>query len=259
MSRFLLAASFLLLLQPADAQHLVTLAEVLNSKEDCGIIAKEQAKYLNSFYTGKVDIADELINGREYVPYYFKCRLKPLLYDEIKRTGTLIFNGRKYSGLKLEYDTFLDQLIYSDSTKLIDDKIFKLAMNKDPVDEFALYLPNDSLKFRHFRGGKDSKFNLPDGFYEVIYDGKSKLIIKHQSFLVEKDGMYEYRYTPAEYLMTGASFIRVKSSSGFLRMFGNESGTVKKYMRTNKIHFRLADKDQIAAVIKYYDKLAAGK
>jgi hypothetical protein len=235
----------------------VTLSEVSDVRPDLGTVSGNQLRYLNSFYVEKVNIADELINGREYVPYYFKVRVKPLLYDEISRTGSLVFNGRTYTNLRLEYDTFLDQLIYSDSTKLIDDKIFKLALNKDPVDEFSIYLANDSLRFRHFRTGPGSSFNLPDGFYEVVYDGMTKCIIRHQSFIIESDGMYEYRYTPAEYILTEGKFVRVKSSSQFIRIFGSRSGEVRKYMRTNSIKYRLADKNEIAAVLNYYDKLAA--
>jgi hypothetical protein len=231
----------------------MTLADALNEKPDYNVISELQKSYLNSLYVRRVDVADELINGREYVPYYFKCKIKPLLFDEKKRTGSLVFNGRRYYNLSLEYDTYLDQLIYYDSTKLINDKLFKIALNKDPVDTFSLIFKDDSMTFRYFTAVKESTFNLPDGFYEVVYDGKSKCLIKHQSFLVEKDGLYEYRYTPAEYVMVGESFLRVRSGKAFVKLFGNDSDAVRKYMRTNKVHYRRAGKHEIATVLRYYD------
>jgi hypothetical protein len=259
MSRFLLAALFLSLLVPVNAQKFLTSTDSAIDKSEYNLISDLQISYLNAFYDGSVDIADELINGREYVPYYLKCKIKPLLLEEKERTGSLTFKGRKYTNLKLEYDTFLDQLIYSDSTKLINDRLFKIALNKDPVDGFTLIFGADSMIFKHFRSDDGGKFNLADGFYEVVYDGNSKYIIRHQSFLVEKEGEYEYRVIPAEYALVGDRFSRVRSSGSFVKLFGKDSDAVRKYMRTNKVHYKSADKNEIAAVMRYYDSLVITK
>ena len=226
------------------------------SNTDLETISHYQSAYLDSLYFGRVNNANELINGREYIPYYFKCRIKPLLFEDMKRNGSMLFNGRKYNDLTLEYDTYLDQLIYSDSSKLIDNKIFKIEMNKDMVEEFRLYFKYDSMVFRHFRTGTGSWFNLEDGFYEVVYDGASKFIIRHRSLPVEQDGMYEYRSVPSKYLQTTSNFSRVRSARSFVKMFGTYSGRVRQYMRTNRIHFPRAGKKEVAAVLKYYDSLA---
>jgi hypothetical protein len=255
MFRFYPVVIFLYLINPLNAQQVVTFADAFREKLDNNSVSAQQKSYLNSLYVSEVDIADELINGREYIPYYFKCKIRPLLFEEKKRSGSLVFNGRGYYNLSLEYDTYLDQLIYSDSSKLINDRLFKIALNKDPVDAFHLNFRDDSMTFRYFTVIKDRTFNLADGFYEVVYDGKSKCIIKHQSFPVEKDGLYEYRYTPAEYVMVGKSFTRVRSGKTFIRLFGKDSDAIRKYMRTNRVHFRRANKHEIAAVLRYYDAM----
>jgi hypothetical protein len=218
-------------------------------------IRARQVKRMNEIYSSHVNNADELINGREYVPYYFKCREKPLLYEDVKRTGSVILNGRKYDNLNLEYDTYLDQLIYSDYSKLIDDKIFKISLNKDLISEFRLYFEHDSLAFMNLRSDRNHKSDLPDGFYEIIYNGRSSYIIKHQSVYIENEGAYEYRYTPVCYISTGGDFIRIKSASGFRKAFGDRSDAIRKYMRVNGISYRSALRNEIAAVMKYFDSI----
>src|ERR1035437_9076958 len=172
-------------------------------KNNSGIILDYQKVYLYNLYHQKVEDIDALIDGRDYVPYYNRSKIKPLLLKDKKRSASLTFNGRKYDNLTLDYDTYLDELIYSDSSKFINDVMFKIALNKEPVDGFSLFPGNDTLIFRHFIPGGTMKFNLPEGFYEVIYDGKTKYIRKHQSLPLEKDGIYEYVYSAYDYILVG--------------------------------------------------------
>jgi hypothetical protein len=255
MSRLILAFFCLFLLQPLNAQQYLTFSDAEPGKTDFNLISEFQAGYLYNLYFTKVDKAEELVNGREYIPYYFRYKVKPLLFDESNYIGSVLFNGRKYNNLKLEYDTYLDQVIYSDSLKFIEDKLFKIALNKNLVDGFILYFGSDSLIFHNFRPDDGKINNLPRGFYEVVYNGKSKFIIRHQSFLLENEGEYEYSYAPSDYFMVGESFSRVRSSGGFLKLFGKDSDAVRKFMHTGKVRFKSAGKDQIASVLKYYDAL----
>ena len=147
-----------------------------------------QTDYLHKFYFQNVDNIDELVNGKEYIPYYFRSKYKPLLYSDRKHKSSLTLNGRRYDNLMLEYDTFKDELIYSDSLKLIDNKVFMISLNKDPVDGFSFYFGSDSLYFRYFSSETNLNFNLPEGFYEVGYDGKTKFIIKHKSYASGEGG-----------------------------------------------------------------------
>lgn len=222
-------------------------------------VLDSQTDYLFKLYYQKVGDRDELINGRDYVPYYYQSELKPLLYFEKKRTASIILNGREYNGLKLEYDTHFDQVIYSDITKLFNSRLFKIALNKDIVDNFSLIFGQDSLIFRYFKSDAGKNFNLHEGFYEVAYEGKSKFIIKHQSLALEKEGIIEYPYLPIYYIMVGDEFYRIRSSHDFIKLFGEKSEEIKMFMRICKVNIRKADKKQIVAILKYYETLLASE
>jgi hypothetical protein len=216
-------------------------------------ISDYQITYLFTIYNQGIDVSNELINGKDYIRYFNRSKNKPLLFKEKKQTGSLVLNGRRFDNLTLEYDTHLDELIYSDSSKIFVDKLLQIALNKDPVDGFILYSDNDSLIFRHFKPHDGVKFNLPEGFYEVVYDGKSIYIIKHQSLVTHEESINEYLYSPAGYVKVGENFSRTRTKKGLVNLFGEKSREIKKFMRTSGIHNWKLDKKQIASVLMFYD------
>jgi len=254
MLRFYLALFILLGVNTVNAQQFLPLTDG-DVSQNSSAISDFQIDYINTLYYQKVDITNQFINGREFNAYYLKAKIRPLLYDGMRGSGSLIFNGRRYNNLKLEYDTYLDQIIYSDSSKFMNDKLFRIVLNRDLVDGLCLYSGDDSVIFRHFRSGDGGKFNLPEGFYEVVYYGQSKYIIKHKSIPDVNEGLIVYTYSPYQYIMIGEDFSRIKSSKGFIKLFGKDSDTIKKFMRKNRIHFRRPEKNEIASVLRYYDTL----
>jgi|APIni6443716594_1056825.scaffolds.fasta_scaffold22337_2 hypothetical protein len=227
----------------------------LYGRVDYNTLLDYQTGYLGKFYYQNVDNVDQLINGKDYIPYYLRSGYKPLLYFDRTHQSSLTLAGRRYDNLKLEYDTFKDELIYWDSLKFIDNRVFKISMNKDPVDGFILYFGVDSLSFRYFSIEKDLNFNLPEGYYEVAYEGKSKFIIKHRSYLLVKEGVDEYIYSPSDFIMVNNEYIKISNKRVFLNLFGEKSDAVKKYLHTNKVRIHKAGKQEIVAVLKYYDSL----
>jgi hypothetical protein len=246
----------LLLTFSLEAQNPITSADINENKYYRAII-DSQTDYLNKLYFQNVDNVDELVNGIDYVPYYYRSDSKPLLFNGTRYESSLILKGRRYSNLLLEYDTYLDEIVYSDNSKYIESKVFKVALNKDPVDGFTFNLGIDSLMFRHFSSERVPDFNLPDGFYEVVYDGECKYIIRHKSYMVEKEGINEYIYSPEDYVLVKNGFLKIKNAKEFFNLFGERSAEVKKFARVNRVHIRQADKYQLSAVLRYYDSLVS--
>jgi hypothetical protein len=214
-----------------------------------------QAEYLNKFYGQNVYKIDELVNGKEYVPYYFRPDFRPLLFIDRRHESSLTIKGRRYDSLDLDYDTFKDELIYSDYTKFIDYKVFSICLNKDLIDGFTFYFGPDSLAFKYFTPERDLNFSLPEGFYEEVYNRKSKFIIKHRSYLEIKDGLEEYSYSPLYFIMINGSYSKITNKRMFLKLFDDKSDEIKKFMRTRRINIEKAGKNEISFVLKYYDSL----
>src|SRR5450759_3947949 len=218
-------------------------------------LSDEQIRYIQNSYSEKVLTPKEFINGKEYESYYTRSKSKPLLFGDKKRTATIITPTRRYNNLTLQYDTFLDEVVYTDTSRKINYRFPQIALNKDIVDGFNLYFDNDSLIFRYFGLPECSKDNLKEGYYEVAYLGKSRYVIKHESSYYVREGMNEYKYVPENYLSVGDVFYRVNNKRDLLKLLGEKSVEIKKYLHQARIRIRQADKNQFISILKYYDSL----
>jgi hypothetical protein len=215
----------------------------------------QQIGYIQKLYFEKVEVPKEFIDGKEYESYYTRSKSKPLLFPDRKRTAKLITRTRRYNNLTLQYDTFLDEVVYTDTSQTINYRFPQIALNKDILEGFNLYFDDDSLIFKYCRQAECTKNNLKEGFYENAYTGKSRLFIKHTSSFFVRDGMNEYKYSADKYVSTGDGFSRVKSKRELLKTLVNKSAEIKKYLHMTRIRIRQADKSQFVEILKYYDSL----
>jgi hypothetical protein len=214
-----------------------------------------QKEFIKNSYSEKIEAPKELINGKEYESYYTRSKNKPLLFADKSRTASIITKSRRYNNLTLQYDTFLDEVIYTDTSQTINYRFPQIALNKNIIVGFNLYFADDSLIFKYFRLPECSEKKLLEGFYEIVYEGKSKYIIKHESGFYEKEGSKEYKYSPKNYISIGDNFFKIKNRKSLLQLFGEKSRDIKKFMHISRIRFRQADKRQIESVLKFYDSL----
>jgi hypothetical protein len=219
---------------------------------------KKGIEDLYVLYTDKIESSYDFICGREHYPYYFNSESKPILFYGKKHSSIITIKGRAYTTYSLNYDTNKDQLIYLDTINRMAYRPFGMALNRNNINNFEFDYRNDTLCFRFFSKEDDPSFNLPDGFYQVVYYGDSKYLIKYMPSAVMHGSDIEYYYLPVGFLNTGNGYIKVKMGSQFRRQFGTLSRDVKKYMSKSGISFRRADRRQLASVLKYYDGLKAG-
>ena len=226
-----------------------------SGNQNVSSLIDRQTEYIKRSYAEKIQVPKEIINGKEYESYYTRSKVKPLLFPDKKRTATIFTRTRKYSNVSLQYDTFLDEIIYTDASRTINDRFPQITLNKDIVEGFNMYFEDDSLKFRHFRLPECTRENLKEGFYEIGYQGKSKYIIKHESSYYMREGLNEYKYNPENYINVGDGYFRVKNKRALLNLFGEKSGEVKKYIHLSRIRIRQAGKDEFVSILKFYDSL----
>jgi len=226
-----------------------------NGSDSFSNIEKEQVGCLYELYSLKIDPASEVINGREYFPYYFRSNTKPILFIGKKHSSSITLNGRKFDDIDLDYDTFKDQVVYIDSVRFFIYSPLRLALNKDHIDCFELCFEKDTMSFVYLCKNDDPGFYLQNGFYEMAFDGGSKYIIKHKSIIQGRDGYDDYLYKPAGYINTGSGYFRLSNNKNFIALFGDKSGDVKIFLKNSGIKIRKANKTQIKHVLEYYDRL----
>lgn len=252
--RYFIFLVFLFASVTAPAQQHFPLVEADAAQLFSGL-EKAQVDHVSNLYLRSTTEPRELIHGREYFRYWFTSEDIPLLRYGTGRSGSIVFMGRIYDDIVLQYDTFTDQVIYTDDTLIFDNRIWMVALNSDYIDRFDLRFSDETLRFRYFRKEKDSTFNLQDGFYEVVYDNECKYLIRHNSTKAIIQGIDEYTYSPVGYVKVGNGYSEIISKEQFIRLFGDKSAEVRQLIRQNKLRFRNPDKGQIAAVLRYYEEL----
>lgn len=224
-------------------------------KMDDRPLTERQIDYIQKTYAAEIETPKELINGKEYESYYTRSQSKPLLFVARKRTATIITPSRRYNNVILQYDTFLDEVVYTDTSRTINFRFPEIALNKNIVQGFNLYFEDDSLQFRYFRNPECARRNIKEGFYEVVYQGKSEYLIRHTSSYYVREGRNEYKYSPENYISVGDVFYRIKSKSGLLELFADKSAEIKKFLHINRIRIRQAGKNEFVSIVKFYDSL----
>ncbi len=229
----------------------------LNGSKDMNLstLIDRQLQYIKSSYSAKIEVPNEIINGKEYESYYRRSQSKPLLFPDKPRTATLFTRTRQYKNLYLQYDTFQDEVIYTDKSRTVNDRFPQIALNKDIVEGFNLYFVDDSLVFRFLNLSECSKLNLTEGFYEIAYQGRSKFVIKHKSSFYQKDGINEYDHFLEYYISTGEVYYKIKSKKSLLKLFGEKSGVMKKYLHESRFRMGQADRNQFVDILKHFDSL----
>jgi hypothetical protein len=252
--RYIVFVVLLLASVPAAAQQQFPLVKA-DAAQLFSDLEKAQIDHVSTLYLRHTTEPRELIHGREYFRYWFTSEDIPLLRYETGRSGSLVFMGRSYDNIVLQYDTFTDQVIYADDTLIFDNRIWMVALNSDYIDRFDLRFSDETLRFRYFRKEHDSTFNLPDGFYEVVYDNECKYLIRHNSTKAIIQGIDEYTYSPVGYVSVSNGYSEISSKEQFIRLFGDKSAEVRQLIRHNKIRIIKPDKRQIAEVLRYYENL----
>jgi hypothetical protein len=254
MNKYLLLIILLFCALKAVAQHPV----LINSDNGSGIfVSLEKARIENLYKTYSVGIESsyELIKGREYITYYQLSEYKPILFNDKKHLSSITMKGRKYDDVILNYDTYKDQIIYSYPAPLNIYSPLQVALNNYNMDCFELYYADDTISFRYFSKDSNSGFNLPDGFYEVVLDGTCKYLIKHKSAAYTLNNTIEYNYTPLGYISVCNGFSKITNTRHFIKLFGEKSDEIRKFVKRSGIKIRLADKKQISSVLLYYNSL----
>ena len=219
-----------------------------------------QTDYINRLYYHIIATPKDIINGKECLPYSFRSLTTPMFYSREKLNANLSVNNRLYKNIKLQYDTFQDELIYIDTSRIINNEFPRIMLNKDIIDGFTFFINGSSINFIHLRFPESSVSKLQDGFYEVAYDGPTEFLIKHHSSLYNKDGRNEYKYSPERYVFTRDKYFKIRNKKSLALMSGDRSKEMKEYLHKSKIKVRKAGKEQIVEVLKYYDSLkASGK
>ncbi len=194
-----------------------------------------------------------LVNGRIYSQPNMKAKGHPYFKDIHWMSGSVTVNGKTFSGLQLNYDIFMDQIIYLDEG--LDDNKRMILLNKNQVSGFIIE-GHPFIKL----DPSDSNNISESQYFEFLYKGGISLF-KKWSKEFESNATQEHPNglfldpKTIRYLMKNNNLYKVPDRNALLKVCENRKEELKKYMRKNRIYVRNAPDQKLIELIKYYNSL----
>ncbi|HTJ12091.1 MAG TPA: hypothetical protein VL547_08700 [Dinghuibacter sp.] len=197
------------------------------------ILSPENGLYNGSEY---VDYAASLKNGH---PYFGSAQPFP---------GRVTYDGMTYDNLTLWYDVVRDGLV-----TVPPNMGFKMVLNSPRVKSFYL----DGRKF--IRLVRDSTHDIRTGFYEVLYEGRVRLLRRTSKNIQESvttTGVEHYIYADSSYhLEKGGHYYSINKKKSVLEALSDKRKEVQAYIRRNKLSLKRGKDESLTQIITYYDGL----
>lgn len=160
-----------------------------------------------------------LYKGRIFKPQNFLFQGTYYAYSEDFTQGDIFYNGKGYRGVWLNLNANEDELHirFSLASQVI-------VLDKNLVEDFEM----DGHSFINIKGA-----SVPDGYYEVLYKGKSTLLKKINKQYEEEVAMTKIRRYVLQnryYILKDSVYYPVSGKNSFIKCFNeNKKEIVKAY------------------------------
>lgn len=208
-----------------------------------------EAAYKKQFYN-----YNSYLDGKEYIPYYASGVKTPLLNQSFG-IGTLYKKHNVYHEIFLTYDLYLDKLIVSPIHKELSN--YKVILNELEVDSCVIRFKNQRqiITMKKIIFSDDLINHPPNGFYEILFEGKMKLYVKHSARVVTRESLDHYHYDPKFYLLKNKQFYELKSKRKFLKLFVNHKKNIKERIWLYPKTFRKFGSGEFKSLLIFIESL----
>lgn len=173
----------------------------------------------------------------------------PYLHEDWVYGDIHLVSGFIHRRVKVKLDVYNDMILYQDEDGLI-------ALHKDYIQGFVLHLEHKTQKFEKIN--IEGKANT---FYEIIYNGPSRLLKYYQKELIKTNSDQSYVGQDSDefvdkdifYLKTGRNkFEKIKlNKPSFIKKLNGKGNLIKEYFKHNPID--LKREREIVELLAYYD------
>jgi len=188
-------------------------------------------------------------------PFIVGCNYNPVTnsesnhpyFKENKWTiGSLVYQGVFYSVNGLKYDIEIDKLIY---IRYDNDNIMNcVALNENFILEFNIF----NAEFRYYNDLKNNTGRkLKAGYYEVVYDGKLKFLVRSQ----KSEALNNFSSSTDLFLLKDGKTIGISSMGKLLRQLEDKRKSIKKFVKDNSLKLNKSDYSSASTILKFYENL----
>lgn len=190
--------------------------------------------------------------GHLYVGHDPRIKIHPYFRTDSLQRGTVQLNGVHYRHLQLLYDIVRDQVVIQPT-----GSGYRLQLPMEKLGDFSI----NNSQFTRVNG--DSLAGVRTGFYEVLYNGRVKALVKRVKTVEEDlyDGSYKGTYLIKDKFIVQKqnAFFEVKTKRSLLKLFPDQARELRRFIRKNNLRFKPDEREQaIARTAQRYDELTRG-
>ena len=191
-------------------------------------------------------------NGYEYFTPDRNIKGSPYFLADGPIPADLDYDDSYYQNIPILYDLVKDEVIIN---RLGQN--YKISLVSDKLNSFFV------RKHEFIRVSSDSAngIQLPTGFYDRMYAGKTTVLVKRkrrlqETYIYNTTG-YEYIEENVYYVIFAGQIVQVDGKSSVMNLFKSKKSEIKAFLRKNKLNFKSDFEKTLIATSAYYDQLTS--
>ena len=207
-------------------------------------------EYPWSLYKAATNDAQNLYNGRLYNIYDSREEEFQFFDSRKLEKGTVFYDGQRYENIPMMYDIVRDELVITHVNGYEN-----ILLQSAKVEYFSFYNHN----FKRFVSGQGINPDMKTGFYDQIYTGKTKTLVRRvkqrQEKILDKKVIAQFPAKNFYYVYKDGKYHTVHSKKSVLALFPDEKKELRKELREQKIKFRKQREIAIVTMVSRHDEL----
>ncbi len=228
---------WLLLLQPALAgAQLPSAGDFIESSRQYAVASSPQYRSSNArLFSG----VQEVNYSSSYIgnPYFLTNKFVP---------SRLWYRQQFYDSIPILYDMIKDQVVMQSAQGI------RILVQKE-------YLSSFEFQGHHFKR-HDGTDGVGAGFYDHLFEGnkssvwvyRSSTVLERVTDRVERRIVDNQRYY---FVYPGGPVQSFSNYRSFLRCFGDQAGTIRRYLRSRQLNFKTDRDAVVTAAVAYNETL----
>lgn len=167
--------------------------------------------------------------------------------------GSVVYHAQPYESVPLLYDASTDKVITENYYNAEEIVLMSEKLDAFEIGEHKFIKVDHTL----VKG-------LPaSGFYEQVYPGNTKVIVKRMKvfsdYIENQKILYRYDAKNKFYLLKNGAYFQVNSKNALLRVLSDQKQALRPYIKKNQIQFRTDPAVALKNIAAHYDDLISGK
>ncbi len=189
--------------------------------------------------------------GKYYNDEYMTVKGHPNFESENPEIGNLTYDGQYYWNIEMLYNIHRDILVivhydedgFYTELKPQQQKITRFQI----LDQTFIRINPDTLESKTIR----------EGYYQMLYEGDSKVLLKHQKTIETKESASSrrdyFKDKTRLFVNVNSNYYQIRGKRSLLKALVSKEKDIKSFIRLNKLKFADNPVEDTIMTLKYFD------